>query len=155
RSILRRSTSLPPWPPERATPVDLASLYDRLAADGLSYGRAFRGLTALWRDGDELFARVELPEPMPPDAASYLLHPALHDAVLHAIPLLFPGPGALMPLEWRDVAIGARAATRVVVRMKVDDGGGRASIEARDGTGELVLDVGELVLRRAHGLAPD
>jgi acyl carrier protein/NADP-dependent 3-hydroxy acid dehydrogenase YdfG len=152
---LRRSTSPRAWPPERATPVDLTAIYDRLAAHGLSYGRAFRGLTALWRDGDELFARVELPEPVQPDAASYVLHPALHDAVLHAIPLLFPGPGALLPLEWRDVALGARAATRLVVRMKIDEGGGRASFEARDGAGELVLDVGELVLRRAPGLAAD
>lgn len=141
-------------------PVDLTALYDRLAADGLSYGRAFHGLMALWRDGDELFARVELPEPVRPDAGRYLLHPALHDAVLHAIPLLFPGSGPLLPLEWRDVALGASAATRLVVRMKIDDGGGRASIEARDGeardgAGELVLEVGELVLRRAAGLAAD
>jgi acyl transferase domain-containing protein/acyl carrier protein len=149
------STSPRAWPPEQATPVDLTALYDRLAAGGLSYGRAFRGLLALWRDGDELFARVELPEPVRPDAASYLLHPALHDAILHAIPLLFPGPGPLLPLEWRDVALGARAATRLVVRMKIDEGGGRASIEARDDAGELVLDVGELVLRRARGLAWD
>ncbi|TMQ14960.1 MAG: SDR family NAD(P)-dependent oxidoreductase [Deltaproteobacteria bacterium] len=154
---IRLRRSIPPrgWPPERATPVDLAALYDRLAADGLSYGRAFRGLTALWRDGDELFARVELPEPEQRDAASYLLHPALHDAVLHAIPLLFPGPGALLPLEWRDVALGASGATRLVVRMKIDEGGSRTSIEARDGAGELVLDVGGLVLRRARGLAAD
>ncbi len=155
RPARERPTSPRAWPPERATPVDLTGLYDRLAVNGLSYGRAFRGLTALWRDGDELFARVELPEPVRPDAASYLLHPALHDAILHALPLLFPGPGPLLPLEWRDVALGASAATRLVARMKIDEGGGRASIEARDGAGELVLEVGELVLRRAPGLAPD
>jgi acyl transferase domain-containing protein/acyl carrier protein len=155
RAARARQPSPRAWPPERATPVDLAALHDRLAADGLAYGRAFRGLTALWRDGDELFARVELPEPLRRDAASYLLHPALHDAVLHAIPFAFPGPGPLLPLEWRDVALGASAATQLVVRLKIDDGGGRASIEARDDAGELVLGVGELVLRRAHGLAPD
>ena len=50
------------WPPVGAVPVDVTEAYDVLAARGYEYGPAFRGLTAMWRRGEELFAEVAAPE---------------------------------------------------------------------------------------------
>ena len=36
--------------------------YGRLAEVGFEYGPAFEGLTAAWRDGEDVYAEVELPE---------------------------------------------------------------------------------------------
>ena len=43
---------------------------------------AFRGLTAAWRRGDEVFAEVRLPEPA---GGGFAVHPALLDAAMHAL----------------------------------------------------------------------
>ncbi|GDY59135.1 hypothetical protein SVIO_097580 [Streptomyces violaceusniger] len=48
------------WPPAGAVPVDVADLYERLAAQGYAYGPAFRGLHTAWRLGEEMFAEVRL-----------------------------------------------------------------------------------------------
>ncbi|MBI0381094.1 acyltransferase domain-containing protein, partial [Streptomyces albiflaviniger] len=48
------------WPPAGAVPVDVADLYERLAARGYAYGPAFRGLHSAWRLGEEMFAEVRL-----------------------------------------------------------------------------------------------
>jgi acyl transferase domain-containing protein/acyl carrier protein len=137
------------WPPKSARPLDLADLYARLAETGLGYGEAFRGVCALWRDGNDLYARVELPV----EAEAYLVHPALLDASLHALPFVLGTPGtALLPFEWRDVALHATGATQLIVRLSVTEHGDeltKVALEARDGAGEPVLRVGELILRRA------
>ena len=41
------------WPPVGATAVDVGGAYERLAGRGYEYGRAFRGLAAMWRRGSE------------------------------------------------------------------------------------------------------
>ncbi|HET9626722.1 MAG TPA: beta-ketoacyl synthase N-terminal-like domain-containing protein, partial [Kofleriaceae bacterium] len=71
------------WPPADAAPIALDGVYDALAARGLAYGPAFRGLRAAWRRGDDLFAEVALPDGVA--AAGFAIHPALTDAVLHAL----------------------------------------------------------------------
>jgi len=48
----------PEWPPEHAEPVDLAGFYHRMAESGMNHGPSFKGLRAVWRHGDELFAEV-------------------------------------------------------------------------------------------------
>ena len=60
-------------------------MYDQLAATGLDYGPAFRGLTAAWRHNGHLYADVTLPDGTDPDR--YPVHPALLDAALHATAL--------------------------------------------------------------------
>lgn len=50
------------WPPAGAVTVDVADGYERLATRGYRYGPAFRGLTAMWARGEEIFAEVRLPE---------------------------------------------------------------------------------------------
>ncbi len=75
----------PPFPSHalRAGPRDVPPerFYRFLATRGLSYGPAFQGVAALWRHGDEAFARVELPSTL--TGQGYLLHPAFLDACLH------------------------------------------------------------------------
>ncbi|MGX7828816.1 type I polyketide synthase [Actinokineospora sp. 24-640] len=109
------------WPPAGAEPVDLDGCYDRLAAAGLDYGPAFRGLRSLWRRGDgdraEVYAEVALPDHLR-DAARYGLHPALLDAALHALGVIDLGlPPAAVPFAWRGVTLHASGASAVRVRL--------------------------------------
>jgi polyketide synthase 12 len=55
------SADLSVWPPAGAVAVDAADGYQQLAARGYGYGPAFRGLTATWVRGDEVFAEARLP----------------------------------------------------------------------------------------------
>ena len=64
------SFELRAWPPAGATEVAIDGLYERLAERGVVYGEEFRGLRAVWRRDDELFAEVELPEPLKAEAGS-------------------------------------------------------------------------------------
>lgn len=63
--------------------MPVEELYDTLAARGYGYGPVFRGLRALWRSGDELYAEVALPERA--HDGRYGCHPALLDAALHPL----------------------------------------------------------------------
>ncbi|MFD7479489.1 alpha/beta fold hydrolase [Streptomyces sp. NPDC059837] len=114
---LERPASLAAWPPSDATPVDLTGAYERLAATGLAYGPAFRGVTALWRRGEELFAEVG-PVSLP-DARRHALHPALLDAALHAGLLAEPPSGpARLPFAWQGLTLRATGATALRVRIR-------------------------------------
>ncbi|MBI0320059.1 polyketide synthase dehydratase domain-containing protein, partial [Streptomyces javensis] len=50
------------WPPVGAEVVvaDLDAFYERFSERGFDYGPAFRGLEAVWRRGEEVFAEVRL-----------------------------------------------------------------------------------------------
>ena len=50
------------WPPAGASVVDLDGFYGGLATAGYEYGPGFRGLEAVWRRGEEVFAEVALPD---------------------------------------------------------------------------------------------
>ncbi|MEU0025953.1 type I polyketide synthase [Streptomyces sp. NPDC006335] len=109
-----------PWPPAGAEEV--AVDYERLAAYGHHYGRAFRAVGRLWRRGAETFAEVALRPQEAADAGSYTLHPALFDAALHAA-LLAEGPGggpgeARVPLACTGVTVHATGATAARVRLE-------------------------------------
>ncbi|MER5699205.1 type I polyketide synthase [Streptomyces mirabilis] len=115
--VLERPASLDAWPPPGATPVDLTGAYERLAATGLAYGPAFRGVTALWRRGEELFAEVG-PVSLP-EARRHILHPALLDAALHAGLLAEPPSGpARLPFAWQGLTLHATGATALRVRIR-------------------------------------
>ncbi|MBC3839553.1 type I polyketide synthase [Streptacidiphilus sp. 4-A2] len=58
------------WPPAGAEPVGLTGLADAQSAAGHGYGPAFRGLRAVWRQGEDLLAEVALPEPFAAGAES-------------------------------------------------------------------------------------
>ncbi|QLJ03459.1 SDR family NAD(P)-dependent oxidoreductase [Streptomyces sp. NEAU-sy36] len=148
--------SLAVWPPAGARPVDVEGFYDRLAGMALDYGPLFQGLRAAWRDGDDLFAEVELPGAQGADAGAYGLHPALFDAALHTVWLGAVEPEArtgngLLPFAWRGVRLAAAGASGL--RVKVSRvGTGTVSLLLADGTGEPVATVDALTLRP---VAPD
>ena len=126
-----------------AVPIDTGGWYEGLAGEGLGYGPAFRGLRGAWRRGDEVFAEAVLPEAAG-DGARFGLHPALLDAVLHAVGLVTAveadrrgGGGMLVPFAWSGVVLHAAGAG--VLRARLRTGQGRAlSVEAADSTGQPV-----------------
>ncbi|WP_146057254.1 type I polyketide synthase, partial [Streptomyces sp. SM14] len=126
-----------PWPPAgTATPP----AYDALAAAGLAYGPAFRGLRTAWRDGDTVHAEVELPEG--PQAV-------LYDAALHglgAAGLLREDGATLLPFAWSGVtrhAVGATAVRVTVTGLGADE----YAVRLTDPTGAPVLTVRSLAFR--------
>ncbi|NKY88122.1 type I polyketide synthase [Nocardia veterana] len=135
------------WPPEDTTPVDLTDWYERLAAAGYHYGPAFRGMTALWQRGAELYVEAALPDSC--GSAGFGLHPALLDAVLHAH-LVTRGVDdpVLMPFTWQEVALHACGATAVRARITPGADGG-LRVEIADPQGRPVLSVGTLRAREA------
>ncbi|MGW3208920.1 SDR family NAD(P)-dependent oxidoreductase [Streptomyces sp. NPDC001135] len=143
--------ALTAWPPAGSEPVDLDGLYDRLAALGLAYGPAFRGLRNAWRAGREVFAEVALPDGT--DTGSFLLHPALLDAALHAIgagsadgSLVAEADGPLLPFAWSGVSVRATGASTVRVAL-APAGTDAVSLLVADGAGEPVASVELLTLR--------
>ncbi|MFI0777855.1 SDR family NAD(P)-dependent oxidoreductase [Streptomyces sp. NPDC021212] len=141
------------WPPRDATELNPDDVYDRMSAAGLHYGPAFRGVRAVWRDQDALFAEVAL-DGTEGDGDGFGLHPALLDAALHPLALGLPGfadgadgePGRpRLPFSWREVALHASGATVLRVRLTARDGDVR--VEAYDTSGAPVALVESLVVR--------
>ncbi|MFF7976299.1 SDR family NAD(P)-dependent oxidoreductase [Streptomyces sp. NPDC007905] len=136
------------WPPTGSEPVDLDGFYDRLAALGLAYGPTFRGLRRAWRAGEEVFAEVALPDGT--DTGSFLLHPALLDAALHAIgaggSLVAEADAPLLPFAWSGVSVHAMGASALRVRV-APAGTDAVSLLVADGAGEPVAFVESLTLR--------
>ncbi|WP_424214049.1 SDR family NAD(P)-dependent oxidoreductase [Streptomyces sp. BI20] len=140
------------WPGPGAESVDPAGAYEALAAAGYGYGSPFRGLTALWRRGDELLAEVSLPADGARDAGAFGVHPALWDAALHPLVLTDvtevdgPGAGPRVPFVFSGVRLHAVGARELRVRI-VRTGPDTASVELRDPAGVPVAEVAELTLR--------
>ncbi|MFF2331759.1 type I polyketide synthase, partial [Streptomyces sp. NPDC058103] len=133
------------WPPAGAERVDLDGFYDGMAEAGLQYGPVFRGLTAAWRSGDDVYADVALPAGA--DPSDFRLHPALLDAALHGVVVAgVVGEGAALPFAWSGVSVGVVGASVVRVRVSVV-GEGRVSVVLADVGGGVVASVGGLVLR--------
>ncbi|GAA2483188.1 SDR family NAD(P)-dependent oxidoreductase [Streptomyces longisporus] len=126
------STPAPVWP-QAADEVWGEDTYERLAALGLGYGPAFRGVRSVVATGeDELLARLALPSGTGDAAEAYPLHPALLDAALQAAAAFDTSAGrALLP-----VAVG---------RCVLPPGGAgelTAVVRRTGGSGtDLVLDV--------------
>ncbi|MEU6162436.1 type I polyketide synthase, partial [Streptomyces sp. NPDC047130] len=138
------------WPPAGARPVDTTGFYDGLAAAGYAYGPAFRGLRAVWRQGETVHAEVALaPEA---DADGFGVHPALLDAALHAAALATAGQdaGPRLPFAWKGVTLHATRATFLRVTLTVGADG--IAVRATDPSGLPVVDVDSLVLRE---ITPD
>ncbi|MEU8417564.1 SDR family NAD(P)-dependent oxidoreductase [Amycolatopsis japonica] len=138
------------WPPQNAEAVQVGDVYERLAATGLEYGPAFRGLRSAWRAGEDLFAEVELPEEQHADAARFGVHPALLDAALHTLGLAGGDDGTRLPFAWSGVRLHAAGATRLRVRLRPSGPDGFAVLVA-DGTGRPVVSAEELTLREISG----
>ncbi|OBA74164.1 polyketide synthase [Mycobacterium sp. 1554424.7] len=148
---VQASADLSAWPPVGAVPVDICDGYERLAERGYGYGPAFRGLTAMWRRGDEVFAEVALPEDAGVSVSGFGVHPAMLDAALHAVILAsdsgeLPEGSMLVPFSWQGVSLHAAGAAAVRARI-VPVGESAVSIELADGLGLPVLSVASMVAR--------
>ncbi|MEV4826686.1 SDR family NAD(P)-dependent oxidoreductase, partial [Micromonospora sp. NPDC049274] len=133
------------WPPAGATAVGVDDAYDVFAERGYAYGPAFRGLTAVWERGDEVFAEVVLPERMATDAGRFGVHPVLLDSTMHALLATDRGTVTVLPFAWSGVRLHATGASRLRVRISRSSG----AIVAADETGAPVLSVESLVSRPA------
>ncbi|KIQ66427.1 polyketide synthase [Kitasatospora griseola] len=142
------------WPPPDAVAIPVDDLYERFDASGYGYGPAFRGLTAAWRRGDEIFTEVRLPEDRNRSAADFGVHPALLDAALQGLflsagPETGPGPdrpSAGLPFSWSGVRLHATGATALRVRLGFRPDGS-VSIDATDPHGLPVVSVEALAVR--------
>ncbi|MFB6893128.1 SDR family NAD(P)-dependent oxidoreductase, partial [Kitasatospora sp. NPDC056327] len=144
-------------PPSGAVALDVAGLYERLAARAIGYEPVYRGLRAAWRHGRELFADVELTTA----PAGYAVHPVLLDAALQTLFVETPEDDPRLPFTWSDVRLHAVGATALRVRL-TETAGGTFALTAVDGTGAPVLEaravttrpvrLEQLVPRREHSL---
>jgi polyketide synthase 7 len=136
------------WPPAGATAVDVTVAYERLAGRGYEYGPAFRGLQAMWRRGDEVFAEVAVPADAGVDVAGFGIHPVLLDAALHALGLTDEQAQTVLPFSWQGVSLHAAGASRARIRI-APAGAGAVSVDMADPAGLPVLSVQSLTMRPA------
>ncbi|WP_410606950.1 beta-ketoacyl synthase N-terminal-like domain-containing protein [Amycolatopsis sp. lyj-109] len=138
------------WPPPGVERVDVDDFYDGLVERGYAYGPSFRGLRAVWRRGDEIFAEVSLGEDDRADAARFGIHPGLLDAALHAGmagATTTEEPGRpVLPFAWNGLVLHAAGASALRVRL-APSGPDALSVEAADEAGGLVVTADSLVSR--------
>ncbi|MDQ7808730.1 type I polyketide synthase [Amycolatopsis sp. A133] len=136
---------LPVWPPLGAEPVDLEGAYARLAERGYEYGPPFQGLTALWRAGDDRYVEVELAA-----EGEFTAHPAVLDAVLHA--LVLDGTELLLPFSFGGLRITSPLPGSVRARLSGSAATG-VEVTLYDTTGTPLGGVESLLLRPASQAA--
>ena len=135
------------WPPAGAEEIEVGELYPLLAARGLGYGPAFRGLRAAWRLGEQVCAEIAVPDDV--DVSGFGVHPALLDAALHTLAVAAlddPDAGDTVPLpySWR----GCRVSAGRVLRVRMTrDGVENVSLEFADERGVPAGVVEALALR--------
>ncbi|MET9558356.1 type I polyketide synthase [Streptomyces sp. NPDC006645] len=153
------TASLAVWPPADAVPEPVDDAYDRLADLGYFYGPAFRGLTALWRAGDDIYAEIRLPADSAEAAGRFGLHPALLDAALHPLVLaaaVDAEPETIrLPFALAGVTLHAAGATELRVRISPrGPGTDTFGLTLADGTGAPVADIDSLTLRATARAQP-
>ncbi|MEU8180227.1 SDR family NAD(P)-dependent oxidoreductase, partial [Micromonospora sp. NPDC049047] len=134
------------WPPYGAEPIAVDGFYAARVADGLAYGPRLQGLRAAWHHGDDVLAEVVLPDGL--DHTGYGIHPALLDAVLHALDLA-PAAGARqarMPFVFSGVSLAATGATTCRVRI-TPLGPDTVAVDVTDPAGQPVAVIASLTLR--------
>ncbi|MFE3639264.1 SDR family NAD(P)-dependent oxidoreductase, partial [Streptomyces sp. NPDC059168] len=136
-------TDVGQWPPAGAERVPVDTVLDRLTADGLHHGPAFRTPIEVWSRGEEVFVEARLSDDIRSSAARFALHPALLDAASQA---LAAGPGGTgrIPLVWRGVRLYAVGAD--VLRLRITPSGkDTVSVAMADERGVPVASVESLV----------
>ncbi|MEU3558865.1 SDR family NAD(P)-dependent oxidoreductase [Kitasatospora sp. NPDC006786] len=136
-----------------AAPIDIGSLYDRLADAGYDYGPTFQGLTGIRRHGEDLHAEASFPAD-PAQLTGYRVHPALLDAAIQPLTLLAGlaaedggagGSPARLPFSFSGVSVTGSAATvRVVLHPTGPD---TCAVRITDTAGTPVVSIDEIVLR--------
>ncbi|MGW9206913.1 SDR family NAD(P)-dependent oxidoreductase [Embleya sp. NPDC055664] len=133
------------WPPVGAKPVDLLDRYADFARQGYRYGPLFQGLTALWRDGDDLYAEIRLPDDA--DPTGHTIHPALLDAAFQPLAAVFAdGRDLHLPFAFGGVRHTPGAGTVVRARLS-RTGSNTFSVTVTDPDGAHFLDIETLTTR--------
>ncbi len=117
--------------------VPAQHIYDRIAAQGLHYGPAFRCLQQAWRNTADALGLVAAPDDPPLDVDAYRFHPALLDACLHVIAAMSETdvPTTLVPVAVRRADVFGRPSPQLWTH---------ASLHASSSTGpsvDFTLDV--------------
>jgi NADP-dependent 3-hydroxy acid dehydrogenase YdfG/acyl carrier protein len=140
------------WPPTGSSTVDieggLDAGYDALLDRGYEYGPAFRGVTGVWRRGDdELFAEIIAPEGL--DLSGFGIHPAVLDAAFHAMVLTADSDELRLPFVFRGARLAASGASVLRVRLATvtSSGGDEVTVAAADGRGHLVCGIDSVRVR--------
>ncbi|WSU57483.1 SDR family NAD(P)-dependent oxidoreductase [Streptomyces sp. NBC_01104] len=137
------------WPPTGSTAVRTSDAYELLHKQGYVYGPVFRGLRAVWRRGDDVFAEVELPEQAHGDAERFGIHPALLDATMHALGVGEDVTGdepTELPFTWTNVSLHAAGARSLRVRLS-PQGASSLRMSLADQDGAPVATIGGLMFR--------
>ncbi|MEV7189862.1 SDR family NAD(P)-dependent oxidoreductase, partial [Kitasatospora sp. NPDC093102] len=139
------------WPPAGAQQVPVEEVYELMSVHGQDYGPGFRGLTSVWRAGDELFAEVRLPEGLRGEEARFAVHPALLDAALHPLGLQAGDGGESggtlrLPFAWSGVRLHAAGAASARLRISPVSADS-AALTLMDAEGKPVVSIDSLTLR--------
>ena len=121
--------------------------YETFSRRGYDYGPAFRGLEAVWRRGEEVFAQVRLAEEWRGEVDRFGVHPALLDAALHAVAVIGDeSQEARVPFAWSGVRLHAMGAS--VLRVRLTRAGSDAvALAVADAAGQPVASVDSLAMR--------
>jgi acyl transferase domain-containing protein/thioesterase domain-containing protein/acyl carrier protein len=164
-SLSSRPLALPEpladWPPIGAERIETDDIYDHFADAGVENGPLFQGLTAVWRDGERIYAEASLPEGAAWEAPRFSLHPALLSAAMLGIGAARREEGEVeLPAVWRGVGVQGRGAS--TLRLRIDPQGEGYGIGAFDANGAAMLvassvalrplELGELRSRQSHGM---
>ncbi|MXM68957.1 SDR family NAD(P)-dependent oxidoreductase [Streptomyces sp. HUCO-GS316] len=147
-AVADASFDLVQWPPDGATPLPVDGFYEGLRERGYGYGPVFRALRRAWRQGEHVYAEVELPEGG--DGTAYGLHPALLDAAMHADQLGEHGAvdgDTLLPFSWSGVTLHAAGATALRVHLERLRGDEVCAMRLADPTGRPVATVERMTVR--------
>jgi acyl transferase domain-containing protein len=140
------------WPPAGAVGVPFEDEYTRLSALGFNHGPLFRGLKEVWRQGDTLFAEVELPAADGADQGRFQLHPALLQAALLPVGLGKivdnSRPEGWLPFRCTGIRLNSARPTALRVRL-APAGENTLSLTLADQNGAPLGGVASLSLRPA------
>ena len=107
-------------------PVTGEAVYDRLAAAGLDYGPAFRGLVRVWSGAREALGEIELPEGLSGTGGN--IHPALLDACFQLLGGVAYSDqdaselgGAFIGVGWEEVWLAEARSDRLLCRAQFRD----------------------------------
>ncbi|MCA9668867.1 MAG: SDR family NAD(P)-dependent oxidoreductase [Myxococcales bacterium] len=145
--------------------IEPEALYEDFAAAQLELGPAFRCLRDIRCGDGEGIARVQLDHAAAVDAAAFCAHPALLDSLLHMTGVVGQAGqrgqggsagakerGALLPVAMEDVRLYREVPAHGWCYTKVLSRGEapRFSVRYLDDAGDVVLDIGSVMLRRAR-----
>lgn len=136
----------------RGQEVNIDEYYSQLAARGLDFGPAFRGIQRLWRGEGEALGRIEMTGAASDDA--YAVHPAFLDACLQPLAAALPGDEnyLLIGLEELQIAgLRAPVADPSTVRHLPEAVWSHARLRAGEATAETVT--GDVTLYDEAGQA--